>query len=164
VRRQDEAHDLTVRRALAFVHGFAVDVHRGTDVRVAHQFLLHFHGSPRLIKQGPEGVPERVPAYASYAATNACGNDMTPLYSPGIPGHPARHVRACEHPVLGIFEERRALPTQEHFSQCGIKRDACIGVFGFHIAAYVRDPSSAHSTMFGTQLVQPAAEETPARR
>jgi hypothetical protein len=60
LRRQNEADDLTVRRALAFVHGLAVDVHRGTDIRVAHEFLLHFHRSPRFIRQGPESVAERV--------------------------------------------------------------------------------------------------------
>jgi predicted TIM-barrel fold metal-dependent hydrolase len=81
-----------VRRALAFVHGLAVDVHRGTDVRVAHEFLLHFHRSPRLVKEGPEGVAERVPADTSYTATNACGDDMTPLHSPGIPRQLACHL------------------------------------------------------------------------
>src|SRR6267142_3997095 len=111
---------------------------------VAHEFLLHFHRSPRLIEQRPESVAERVPADTSYAATNACGNEMTPLNSPGIPGQPACHVRACKHPVLGIFEERRALPTQEHFGQCRIKRDSCIGVFGFHIAYYSGDDASPH--------------------
>jgi len=40
VRRQYEADDLTVRRSLTFLHGFAVDVHRGTDARVAHEFRL----------------------------------------------------------------------------------------------------------------------------
>ena len=70
-----------MRFALAFVHGLAVDVHRGSDVRVAHEFLLHFHRSPRFIKQGPERVSERVPTDPSYAATNACGDDMTPLIS-----------------------------------------------------------------------------------
>jgi len=45
-----------VRRALAFVHGLAVDVHRGTDVCVAHEFLLHLHRSPGFIKQGSECV------------------------------------------------------------------------------------------------------------
>jgi hypothetical protein len=29
---------------------------------VAHEFLLHLHRSPGFIKQGPESVPERVPA------------------------------------------------------------------------------------------------------
>ena len=66
-----------MRRAFAFVHGLAVDVHRGTDIRVAHEFLLHFHRSPRLIEQGSESVAKRVPADTSYAATNACGNDVT---------------------------------------------------------------------------------------
>jgi hypothetical protein len=60
-----------VRRALAFVHGFAVNVYRGADVRMAHEFLLHFHRSPSFIKQGPESVPERVPADSSDTATNA---------------------------------------------------------------------------------------------
>jgi hypothetical protein len=36
------------------------------------------------------------------------------------------------------------LPTQEHFGQCRIKRDACIGVFGFHIAYYAGDDASPY--------------------
>lgn len=61
-----------MRRALAFLHGLAVDVHRGTDVRVAHELLLYLHRSPGFIKQGPEGMsnvcqpirpmPQRMPA------------------------------------------------------------------------------------------------------
>ena len=27
------------------------------DVRMAHEFLLHFHRSPGFIEQGPESVP-----------------------------------------------------------------------------------------------------------
>jgi len=27
---------------------------------VAHEFLLHFHRSPRFVQQGPESVAERV--------------------------------------------------------------------------------------------------------
>ncbi len=57
LRRQYEADDFAVRLAFAFVHGFAVDVHRRTDVGVAHKFLLHFHRSPGFIKQGSECVP-----------------------------------------------------------------------------------------------------------
>src|SRR6266478_831239 len=144
LRRQYEADDLAVRRALAFVHGLAVDVHRSTDVRVAHEFLLHFHRSPGFIKQGPEGVPERVPADTSYAATNACGDNMTPLHSPGIPRQLASHERACKHPVPRIFEARLTSPIQQHLGQCGIKRNASIGVFGFDIAYYSGDDASPH--------------------
>src|SRR5712692_828416 len=64
-------------------------------------------------------LAERVPADASYTATNACGNDMTPFYSPGIPGHPACHIRACKYPVLGIFEERRAMIPRERLLTAG---------------------------------------------
>ena len=51
-----------MRRALAFVHVLAVDVHRGTDACVAHEFLLHLHRSPGFIKQGGSeiGPPFRV--------------------------------------------------------------------------------------------------------
>jgi len=133
-----------VRLALAFVHSFALDVHRGTDAGVAHEFLLHFHRSSCLIEQSSESVPKRVPADTSYAATNACGNDMPPLHSPGIPRQLSCHERAGKHPVLGIFEERRTLPTQEHFGQCRVERDSCVGVFGFHIAYYSGDDASPH--------------------
>ena len=71
-----------MRLALAFVHGLAVNIHRGADIRVAHEFLLHLHRSPRFIKQGPERVAERVPADTSDTTANACGNNVTPLHSP----------------------------------------------------------------------------------
>src|SRR6266850_4080582 len=80
----------------------------------------------------------------SYAATNACGNDMTPLHSPGIPGCLACHKRAGKYPVLEIFELRLVLPTQKHLGQCRIKRDACVGVFGFDVAYYPGDDASPH--------------------
>src|SRR2546429_423974 len=85
-----------------------------------------------------------MPADTSDTATNACGNDMTPLYSPGIPRQLACHERACKHPILGIFEPRLPPPIQEHLGQCRIKRDACIGVFGFDIAYYPGDDASPH--------------------
>ena len=69
---------------------------------------------------------------------------MTPLYSPWKPGHPACHERACKHPVLGIFEQRRLPPTQEHFGQGRIKRHARVGVFGFHVAYYAGHNRSPH--------------------
>src|SRR5207249_9130290 len=36
LRRQYEADDFAVRLALTFVHGLAVNVHRGSDIGVAH--------------------------------------------------------------------------------------------------------------------------------
>jgi hypothetical protein len=90
--------------ALTLIHGFAVDVHRGTDVCMAHEFLLHFHRSPRLIEQSPERVAERMPADTSYTATNACGRDTALLYPPGIPGFSACLERARKYPVAGILE------------------------------------------------------------
>jgi hypothetical protein len=42
------------------------------------------------------------------------------------------------------LKERLALPIQEHFGQRRIKRDACIGVFGFDIAYYSGDDASPH--------------------
>ena len=89
-------------------------------------------------------MSERVPTDPSYAATNACGDDIKPLHSPGIPGHPACHVRACEYPVLGILEASLASPIQERLSQRRIKRDARVGVFGFDIAYYPGDDASPH--------------------
>jgi hypothetical protein len=44
----------------------------------------------------------------------------------------------------GFLKERLALPIQEHFGQRRIKRDACIGVFGFDIAYYSGDDASPH--------------------
>ena len=55
-RRQYEADDLAVRRAFAFIHRLAVDVHRGSDVGVPLEFLQHLHRSP-VVEQGPKGVP-----------------------------------------------------------------------------------------------------------
>jgi hypothetical protein len=133
-----------MRLALTFLHGLAVDVHRSTDVCVAHEFLLHFHRSSRFIKQSPKCVAERVPTDTSDTATNARGNKMMLLYSPWIPGCPAGPERACEYPVLGVFEERPALPIQEHFGQCRIERHSCIRVFGFDIAHYARNDASSH--------------------
>src|SRR5437667_11161133 len=69
---------------------------------------------------------------------------MTTLHAPGIPGQLASHVRACKYPVLGIFETRLTSPIQQHLGQCGIERDACIGVFGFDIAYYPGDDASPH--------------------
>src|SRR5271169_1801272 len=69
---------------------------------------------------------------------------MTPLHSPGIPGCLACHKRACKYPVSRIFEERLALPIQKHLGQCGIKRDACIAIFGFDIAYYPGDDTAPH--------------------
>jgi hypothetical protein len=86
-----------------------------------------------------------MPADTSNTATNACGNDMTPLYSSGIPKQLACHERACKHPILGIFEPRLPPPIQEHLGQCGIKRDACIGVFGFDIAYMPNPPAFEQS-------------------
>src|SRR6185312_16753885 len=108
------------------------------------EFLLHFHRSSRFIKQSPECVAECVPADTSDATANACGDDVTPLYSPRIPGCLACRKRACKYPVLGVFEERLALPIQEYFGQSRIKRHACIGVFGFDIAYYARNDASPH--------------------
>jgi hypothetical protein len=49
---------------------------------MTHEFLLHLHRSPGLIKQGPERVAKRMPADPSYTATNACGRDTALLYPP----------------------------------------------------------------------------------
>jgi hypothetical protein len=47
--------------ALALMHSLCVHVHGGTDIRMAHQFLLHLERRPDLVKRSPEGVPKRVP-------------------------------------------------------------------------------------------------------
>ncbi len=97
-----------MRRALAFVHGLAVDVHRGTDVRVAHEFLLHFHRSPRLIEQGPECVAERVPAVRSphHSSVDARFRYSTKTYRPS-----ANQKRA--KPSVLVSNSFRQLPFSE---------------------------------------------------
>src|SRR5579875_327787 len=111
---------------------------------MAHEFLLHFHRSARFIEERPKGVPERVPADASDATTNSCGDEITPFDSPGIPGQLACLERARKNPVLGTLKERLLPPTQEHLGQCRIERHACIGVFGFYIAYHAGHDCSAH--------------------
>jgi len=83
---------------------FPVDVHRGPDVRMPHQFLLHFHRSACLIEKRPKGVPERVPADPSETTAKSCGRDMHLLHSPGIPRGFARFERARKHPILAVLE------------------------------------------------------------
>lgn len=46
---------------------------------MAHQFLLHFHRSPSLVKKTPEGVAECVPTDVAYAAANSCRTNMSLL-------------------------------------------------------------------------------------
>src|SRR5438046_10611057 len=106
-----------------------------------------------------------MPADTSNTATNACGNDMTPLYSPGIPRQLACHERACKHPILGIFEPRLPPPIQEHLGECRLKRDACTGVRGFDIAYYAGRAAAPHEErkVIPEQVTPPKAEDIDAR-
>ena len=123
-----------MRLAFALVHGFPVDVHRGSDVRMPHKFLLHFDRSSGLIEQGPESVAKRVPADASESATKACGRDMPLLNSPGIPRPPACLERARKYPILGAPEWCLLLPFPKHLGERRIERNTCVRVFGFDVA------------------------------
>ena len=62
LRSQHETNDFAVCLALALFHGLAVDVHRRSDIGMAHQFLLHLERSPSLVEKAPERVAECVPA------------------------------------------------------------------------------------------------------
>jgi hypothetical protein len=55
------AKPLSVRLAFPFFHGLAVDIHCGSDIRMTHEFLLHFNRCPGFIEQGSKCVTERVP-------------------------------------------------------------------------------------------------------
>src|SRR5262249_39395954 len=133
-----------MRLAFALFHGLAVDVHRCSDVGMAHQFLLHFDRSPSLIKKTPEGVAESVPAYAAYATAFGCGADMSLLQSPRLPGQRTSLERARENPILGILELRFTPPAQKYLGEFRIERHACTGINSFHVAHDRIDDAAAH--------------------
>jgi hypothetical protein len=108
--------------------------HRGADIGVAHEFLLHVDRSSSLVQKTPESVAEGVPADVTYAAAYGYGRDMPLSHSPGLPRRRACLEGTREYPVLGLVELRRALPLQQHFGKCRIERHACPRVFGFYIA------------------------------
>jgi hypothetical protein len=58
LRSQYETNDLAVRFAFALLHGSDVDVHRRSDIGMAHQFLLRIERSPSLVEKTPEHVAE----------------------------------------------------------------------------------------------------------
>jgi len=93
-----------MRLALAPLHSSAVDVHRCSDIGVAHQFLLHLERSSSLIKQTPKGVPECVPADVTYATAFGCGRYMPLPHSPRLPRHRACLEGARENPVVRLRE------------------------------------------------------------
>src|SRR4029077_18253622 len=52
--------DFTTRNRHFIRHDVPVNVHRGADVRVPHQFLLHGYRRSNRIKPCPVAVPHRV--------------------------------------------------------------------------------------------------------
>jgi hypothetical protein len=76
LRSQNETNNFAVRLALALLHGLAVDVHRCSDIGIAHQFLLNLEWSHSLVQKTPEGMTEGVPTDVTYAAAHGCGPDM----------------------------------------------------------------------------------------
>src|SRR5581483_7470733 len=46
----------------------AIDVHRGRDLSVPHQLLLHSHGCSSVVQPGPIRMPKGVPADAAVLA------------------------------------------------------------------------------------------------
>jgi hypothetical protein len=71
---------------------------------------------------------------------------------------------------IGIFEQRLTSPIQQHLGQCRIKRDSCVGVFGFDVAYDPSDDASPHEKtskgnfkfswemlpeVLGAQIIQP---------
>ena len=48
--------------ALAFSVSRTIDVHRGSDVGVPHEFLLHSHRGSQVIQERPVGMSKRIPS------------------------------------------------------------------------------------------------------
>jgi len=71
--KAERANGFAMCLTIALLDGFSVDVHRCSDVAMAHQFLLHLERSPSLVQKTPEGVAECVPTDAAYAAADGCG-------------------------------------------------------------------------------------------
>jgi hypothetical protein len=60
--KQNALYDGRVGFALRFHEGSAVDVHRGRDVGVTHEFLLYAERSANLVEPGAVAVTQGVPA------------------------------------------------------------------------------------------------------
>ena len=59
---QDSVNDSRIGLALRFHKRVAVYVHRGRDLSVPHEFLLHSHRCPGVVQPRTVRVTERVPA------------------------------------------------------------------------------------------------------
>jgi hypothetical protein len=62
VLNQHALHDGCVGFAPRFHEGSAIDVHRGGDVGMAHEFLLYTERSTRFVEPSAITVAKRVPA------------------------------------------------------------------------------------------------------
>src|SRR5271165_3803809 len=65
VLNQHALHDGCVGFALRFHEGSAIDVHRGRDVRVTHEFLLYAERRTSLVEPSAVAVTQRMPADGS---------------------------------------------------------------------------------------------------
>jgi hypothetical protein len=111
-----------VRLAFALFHGLAVDVHRRSDIGMAHQFVLHLERSPSLVEKTPERVAECVPADVTYAAPDRGGPDMPLLHSPRLPRHRAclEGTRECPGSAIGVLKVSAMHPAKNaHSIDCG---------------------------------------------
>jgi hypothetical protein len=99
-RSQHCAHHLSVRQRFALVHGLPINMHRGANVRAAHQFLLHFMRTQfhprasgsccRKLCQPIRPMPQRTAAEINSPRREVLGKPDR-----GFASHPLRH-QVCQ--------------------------------------------------------------------
>lgn len=68
--KQYPLHHGCIGFALRFHEGSTIDVHRGRDVRVTHEFLLYAERRTSLVEPSAVAVTQRVPADGSLFFVN----------------------------------------------------------------------------------------------
>jgi hypothetical protein len=70
--------DFSTRDSHLIRDNVTVDVHRGSDVRVPHELLLHGNGGAHGVKPTSVGMPHRVGGDGTDASIYACFQERTP--------------------------------------------------------------------------------------
>ena len=129
VLNQNPLYNGRVGFALRFHEGSAVDVHRGRDVGVTHEFLLHAERRASLVEPGAVAVTQRVPADLSLNLRR----DAAVSVSSSAASQNRRFVcsGARKDPVSFVLAE--PLPFEQNGCDVRIQRQFVLGALGLQL-------------------------------